>query len=138
MQKTLDEMQKELNEDIKISLIGLSTQIANNPYLYQKWLNYYNQAKIQLKSLENKKSKVLKERLDFYTGRADEPCLTMYEKSELKIVIAADDELQKADSQLFVLNLKLDFIKEALEAIKQRSFAMKHILDNLKFENGEY
>lgn len=136
MLKQLEELQKELEEDIKINLVGLSAQIANNPYLYTKWLNYYSQVKFQIKAQENKKSKVLKERLDFYTGRADEPCMTMYERSELKIVLAADEELQKQDAQLYVLDLKMDFIKEALESIKQRGFALKNILDQSKFEAG--
>lgn len=136
MEKQLDQLQLELQNDIKINLIGLQTQMAENPYLYQKWLNYHTQVKFLIKQAENQKNDTLKNRLDFYTGRGDEPCMTMYERSELKIVLAADAYLQKADSKLYVLNLKLDFIGEALEAIKQRGFALKNILDTNKYENG--
>ena len=138
MEKQLEQLQQELSEDIKISLINLQQQIAQNPITYQKWVNYFSQVKFQLKLAENQKSVVLKNRLDFLTGRGDEPCITVYEKSEFKIVLAADPELQKADSKVFVLNLKLEFIREALEAIKQRGFALKNILDCNKFEQGDF
>lgn len=136
MEKTLDQLQQELSEDIKITLINLQSQMAQNPYLYSKWLNYYTQIKFQIKLAENQKSQVIKKRLDDLTGRGDEPCMEVYEKSELKIVMAADSEIQKADSKLYVLLLKADFIKEALESIKQRGFALKNILDSNKFEQG--
>ncbi len=136
MEKTLEQLQQELAEDIKINLIGLQQQIANNPYLYSKWLNYFQNVKFLMKQAENEKSRTLKSRLDYYTGR-EGICMESYEKSELKIVLAADTELQKADQKLYVLSLKLDFIREALEAIKQRGFALKNILDRDKFEQGE-
>lgn len=137
MEKQLEQLQQELTDDIKISLIGLQAQIANNPYLYQKWVNYYTNVKMLVKVAENEKSRILKARLDYYTGR-EGICMESYEKSELKIVLAADTDLQKADSKLYVLNLKLDFIREALEAIKQRGFALKNIIDQNKFENGDF
>lgn len=137
MEKTLEQLQQELAEDIKINLIGLQQQIANNPYLYSKWLNYFQNVKFLMKQAENEKSRTLKSRLDYYTGR-EGICMESYEKSELKIVLAADTELQKADQKLYVLSLKLDFIREALEAIKQRGFALKNILDRDKFEQGEF
>lgn len=136
MEKNLEQLQQELAEDIKINLIGLQQQIANNPYLYSKWLNYFQNVKFLMKQAENEKSRTLKSRLDYYTGR-EGICMESYEKSELKIVLAADTELQKADQKLYVLSLKLDFIREALEAIKQRGFALKNILDRDKFEQGE-
>lgn len=137
MEKNLEQLQQELAEDIKINLIGLQQQIANNPYLYSKWLNYFQNVKFLMKQAENEKSRTLKARLDYYTGR-EGICMESYEKSELKIVLAADTELQKADQKLYVLSLKLDFIREALEAIKQRGFALKNILDRDKFEQGEF
>lgn len=137
MEKTLEQLQQELADDIKINLIGLQQQIANNPYLYSKWLNYFQNLKFLMKQAENEKSRTLKSRLDYYTGR-EGICMESYEKSELKIVLAADTELQKADQKLYVLSLKLDFIREALEAIKQRGFALKNILDRDKFEQGEF
>lgn len=137
MEKTLEQLQQELADDIKINLIGLQQQIANNPYLYSKWLNYFQNVKFLMKQAENEKSRTLKSRLDYYTGR-EGICMESYEKSELKIVLAADTELQKADQKLYVLSLKLDFIREALEAIKQRGFALKNILDRDKFEQGEF
>ena len=90
-----------------------------------------------LKLAENGKARILKDRLYYYTGRSeDDVCLTIYEKSELKVVLAADSELQKADAKLYIITLKVDFIREALEAIKQRGFALKNCLDNFKFEQG--
>ncbi|ASZ76446.1 single-stranded DNA-binding protein [Proteus phage PM2] len=132
----LEELQTMLSEDLKIDSLKLQYEAANNPSLYAKWLKIYSDIKKGIISYEANKKRLLKQRLDHYTGRGDEVCMDLYEKSELKTVIAADPEILKTQTSVEYRNLLLDFASKALDAIKARGFSIKHILECRQFEAG--
>lgn len=132
----LEKLQEEYNSDIKIDGSSLQTETANNPVLYSKWLKTYSDIKQEILKLELKKTKALKERLDFYTGRGEEACLTVYERSEMKTVLAADNDILKIEAAIAINNNLLDFVSKALDNIKSRGYAIKNMIDLRKFEAG--
>lgn len=132
----LKKLQEEYNKDIKINPGNIQYEAANNPVLYSKWLNIYSDTKHAILAAELKKRKILKDRLDFYTGRGDQACMTLYEKSEMKTVIQADEEILKIDASIELNGIILDYLSKCIDNIKSRGFAIKNIIEIRKFENG--
>lgn len=132
----LEDIQEELDSDLKIDSTKLQYEAANNPALYGKWLRKYSLIKKEMLAIEAKRKTAVKNRLDFYTGRGDEVCMTSYEKSEMKTVICADADVLRVDTTLAYWNILLDFCSKALDAIKSRGFAIKHVIDMRQLENG--
>jgi hypothetical protein len=132
----LEELQEELQKDLKIDPTKLQYEATQNPILYGKWIKIYSDIKKNLLVYENNRKKALKHRLDYYTGRGDEVCMDVYEKSEMKTVLAADGDVLKAETSLQYWLLLSDFSTKALDAIKSKGFSIKHTLECRQFEAG--
>lgn len=132
----LEDLQKELKEDLAIDPTKLEYESANNPMMYGKWLNKYSSLKKEILAAENSKKRALKGRLDYYTGRGDEVCMDTYEKSEMKTVLSADEEVLRTETKLQYYNIMLDFCSHAMDVIKSRGFAIKNSIEMRKFEAG--
>lgn len=133
---TLDDLKKELEQDLPIKLTDMQHEAATNPVIYGKWLRYLSELKMQHKKASNDKVKATRDRFNFYTGRGDDICLDQYDKSELRIILPADDEVLKADSKMAILEIMIDLCKGALDAIKNRGFAIKAIIEQRQLESG--
>lgn len=132
-----EQLLNELDSDLKIDTKQLGNEAANNPILYSKWLRYYGQVKKDYVKASLKVSRTRKERLDWINGRTDELCEYAYEKSEIKTVIDGDREYQKAVGEMEIIGIKLDTCKNALDAIKNRGFSIKHAIDMRMLESGK-
>lgn len=132
----LEGLQEELKNDLVIDPTRLEYESANNPVLYGKWLNKYSSIKKEMLALENQKKKSLKDRLDYYTGRGDDVCMDSYERSELKTVLSADQDVLRADTKLQYYGILLDFCSNSMDVIKSRGFAIKNSIEMRKFEAG--
>ncbi|QMV33822.1 UvsY-like recombination mediator [Escherichia phage vB_EcoM_RZ] len=136
----LEVFQDELDADLKIDGTQLQYETQNNVLLHSKWLRLYTNCKKEIMRLEIQKKTALKKRLDHYTGRGDpgeEVCMDVYEKSELKTVMAADSSVLKIDTSIQYWTLLQDFCSAALDGVKSRSFALKHMLEIRQFEAGK-
>jgi len=135
---TLDEMNQQLQSDLKIDFVKLGHAAAENPVLYAKWLERWAEAKKLTVRASLKLSKVKKERLDWINGRSeDEICDFAYDKSEIKTVIEGHPEYQRAQGELETAGIRLEFCKHALDAIKNRGFSIKHAIDMRMLEEGK-
>ena len=132
----LEDLQQELDEDLILDHTKLEYESGKNPVLYGKWLRHYSDCKRQILKYDIKKRQAIKEKLDYYTGRSDEVSMVRYEKSEMKTVLSADDEILKVDTTLQYWNILLDFCSSAMEAIKGKGFAIKNAIEIRKFEAG--
>lgn len=134
---TLNELKQELDKDLPINQVELQYEAANNPVLYGKWLRYLSDLKMQHKRLSNQKVKAVKDRLMYYTGRHDtDICIDQFDKTELRSVIPADETVMKADTEMAIIEIMIKFCEGSLDAIKNRGFAIKHIVEIRMLESG--
>lgn len=132
----LNDLKEQLETDMKIDATKLQWEALNNPVVYSKWLRIYSEAKRETIALEAKKKKAMKNRLDFYTNRSDDWCRAEYEKSELKVVMAADDEILPLDTKIAYYQMVMDFAGRALDIVKSRGFAIKNAIELRMMESG--
>ena len=136
----LESFQDELDKDLKIDGTKLQHEIQCNVLLHSKWLRIYTNCKKEIMRLDIQKKTAMKKRQDFYTGRSEpgeEVCMDQYEKSEMKVVMAADSSVLKIDTSIQYWALLQDFCGSALDAVKARGFSLKHILEMRQFEAGK-
>ncbi|QQG32199.1 recombination, repair and ssDNA binding protein [Citrobacter phage CkP1] len=135
----LEELQEELKQDLVLDSTKLQYEAANNPVLYGKWLNKHSAIRKEMLRIEAQKKSALKKKLDYYTGRGDgdEFSMDRYEKSEMKTVLGADSEVLKIETGLQYWGILLEFCSGAMDAIKSRGFAIKHVIEMRQFEAGK-
>lgn len=134
---TLDELKEELTRDLPIKLTALQAEAAENAVLYGKWSRYNVDLKKELIQHQNSRKLEMKKALMYYTGRGDDVCLDVFDKTELRTIIPADDKVIVSNAAVELVEAKLDFCRYAQEAIKQRGFSIRAIIDIRKLEAGE-
>lgn len=132
----LETLQDELTEDMKIDHTKLQYEASQVPTLYGKWSRYHSTIRKEMLKVENAKKTALKSTLDYYTGRGEEACMDQYEKSEMKVVIAANADVIRVETSLQYWGILLEFCSKAIEAVKSKGFAIKHVIDLRAFEAG--
>lgn len=132
----LETLQDELTEDLKIDHTKLQYEASQVPTLYGKWSRYHSTIRKEMLKVENMKKTALKSTLDYYTGRGEEACMDQYEKSEMKVVIAANADVIKVETSLQYWGILLEFCSKAIDAVKAKGFAIKHVIDLRAFEAG--
>lgn len=134
--KSHDELKVELEADLPIKLTALQSEAANNPVLYGKWARYMSEFSRLKAAAEKKQEEAVAKAFLYYTGKGDDVCLDHFASSELKYIIPAHEDVAKAKKQVDTADALARFCGEACDAIKQRGFAIKNIVDLRKFENG--
>ncbi|AHY25524.1 recombination, repair and ssDNA binding protein [Serratia phage PS2] len=134
----LEDLNDQLDADLKIDSSKLQWEASNNPLVYSKWLRVYSAIKKEILAQEAAKKVMVKKRLDYYTGRSDdEISMVSYEKSEMKTVMSADAEILKIETKLQYYMILLDFATRALDIVKSRGFSIKHMVDIRSLEAGK-
>ncbi|ECW6673553.1 recombination mediator protein UvsY [Salmonella enterica] len=134
----LNDLKDQLDSDVKIDATKLQWEALNNPVVYSKWLRIYSEAKREIVALEAKKKKSLKDRLDFYTNRKDDAWNPIeYEKSEMKVVMAADEIIIKLDTKISYYSLIVELAARAMDIIKGRGYAINQAIKIRELESGK-
>ncbi|ECH4757316.1 single-stranded DNA-binding protein [Salmonella enterica] len=133
----LEDLNEQLTKDLEVDQTKLSIELSKNPLLHARWLRVYNEARREIISLEAKKKKLLKDKIDYYSNRGDEFCPFEYSTSELKIVLNADSELLPVDTKIEYYSLIADFANKALDAIKGRGYAINNMVKLRELESGK-
>ncbi|EAX1208508.1 single-stranded DNA-binding protein [Salmonella enterica] len=133
----LEELNEQLTKDLEVDQTKLSIELSRNPLLHARWLRVYNEARREIISLEAKKKKLLKDKIDYYSNRSDEFCPFEYSTSELKIVLNADSELLPVDTKIEYYSLIADFANKALDAVKGRGYAINNMVKLRELESGK-
>ncbi|EAR4491677.1 recombination mediator protein UvsY [Salmonella enterica] len=134
----LNDLKDQLDSDVKIDATKLQWEALNNPVVYSKWLRIYSEAKREIVALEAKKKKALKDRLDFYTNRKDDAWNPIeYEKSEMKVVMAADEIIIKLDTKISYYSLIVELAARAMDIIKGRGYAINQAIKIRELESGK-
>ena len=140
--KKLEELQRESEEDLKLSLDKLDEESSRTPTLYNKYHKEYRLVKMELFCIECRMKNLYKEKWLYYTGKekkevyTDAPLGHKLMKNDVKIFIESDEEIQKLSFTIFNTENKLEFLKLTLEEISKRTFHIKNALEAIKVRFG--
>ena len=139
---TLEELQQSVNKDFKLDDTQLDVESVNIPLLHNKYLIHFNKFNLLLKKAEYEHKSLLKEKWEYYTGKADpsvykeKPFDIKVLKADVHIYMDSDPELQKADQKVAYLDQIIKYLEQVLRGVNNRTFLIKNAIEWKKFTSG--
>ena len=139
---TLEELENLADVDLKINDIELDIESLKIPQLHNKYSKFHNQFINLLKKSEQTRDILIKEKWEYYTGKAA-PSVYEAQPFNLKILRQDVDKYIKADSEVVKLELKLaylhsivNYLEKTIRIISNRTFQIKNAIEWRKFTSG--
>ena len=139
---TLEQIMDMSKKDIKLDDISLDTESLRTPGLFDKYLKIHTLFKRELKKLEKEYNQIKREKLVYYTGRADRevydknPLDIKILKNELDTFMNGDSEIIEIQTKIDNMQLMFDYVERCLKNILERQWHIKNIIEWRKFTNG--
>ena len=139
---TLEELQEQVDKDLKINDTELDLESLKTPQLHNKYLKHYNNFKLLLTRAESDYKILKRVKWEYYTGKAD-PMVYQQKPFNLKILkqdvdkyIEADEDYQKIKQKVDYLETIVDFLDRTIRQIQNRGFLIKDAIEWRKFTSG--
>ena len=139
---TLEELQQSVNKDFKLDDTQLDVESVNIPLLHNKYLIHFNKFNLLLKKAEYGHKSLLKEKWEYYTGKAD-PSVYQTKPFNLKVLrqdvdkyIKSDSDVNKLEQKVTYIETTVDYLEKTLKIISNRTFTIKNAIDWKKFTSG--
>ena len=139
---TFDELQLLADKDLKLNDTELDLESLKTPQLHNKYSKFHNQYINLLKKAEQDRDVMIREKWEYYTGKADQ---SVYQEKpfNLKVLRQDVDKYLKSDSELIKLEQKVtyiqsvvDYLDKTIRLIANRSFQIKNAIEWRKFTSG--
>jgi hypothetical protein len=130
-------------EDSKLDIDNLHHESIKIPQLHGKYYEIQTKIYKLKKKVKNELDELLLKRFLFYTGKADpedyarENFGTKVLKSDVEIYLNADKYLAAQRAKLEDLEYLLDYLKDILKQIHNRSFYVGNAIEYMKFIAGQ-
>ena len=139
---TFDELQLLADKDLKLNDTELDLESLKTPQLHNKYSKFHHQYVNLLKKAEQDRDVMIREKWEYYTGKAD-PSLYQEKPFNLKVLRQDVDKYLKSDSELIKLEQKVtyiqsvvDYLDKTIRLIANRSFQIKNSIEWRKFTSG--
>lgn len=126
-------LREQINIDLIIDKSKLDDEAINHPALVQKYLNLYFDQLRRLHPLQHEYDLLYKDKLIFYTTKFD---LIPKTVKELDSLIKGDLEIIELQKKIDEQNILISFLKESVDNIKNKGWAIKNAIDMMKFKEG--
>lgn len=139
---TLTELQDQVTTDLKLSGDQLAHDAIVTPDIHNKYNRMLMRERQALKKLERKWDVVYLERWEYYRKKADpdvyteKPLLKKIMDSDVKLYLAADEDLQNLRAEMDAKEELIDFLKRVMEQINQRTWLIRNAIEYYKFTNN--
>ena len=139
---TFDELQALAEKDLKLNDTELDLESLKTPQLHNKYCKFHNQYINLLKKTEQDRDRLLREKWEYYTGKAPaevyalKPFSLKLLKTDVDKYLEADPELAKYKQKVDYIQTVVDFLDRTLKQISNRGFQIKNAIDWRKFTSG--
>ena len=139
---TLEQIMDMSAKDIKLDDISLDIESLRTPLLFDKYLKLHTLFKRQLNKLQTKYNILKREKVLYYTGRAEKhvydenPFDIKILKNEQELFFASDEDLIKIQNELDDTQVKYDYTERCMKNVLERQWHIKNIIEWRKFTSG--
>ena len=139
----LNELQNEVDRDLKIDDTELDLESIRTPQLHNKYLKHYTKFSLQYKKAKDDYSALYKSKWEYYTGKSDpevyqaKPFDLKILKSDINIYIDADTELQQQGQKVEYLRQVVNYLERVLKEINNRNWNIRNTIEWIKFLHCE-
>ena len=139
----LDTIQKMWEQDSKIDIDNLHIESLNIPILHSKYFDLYNTINLLKKKAEQQRKKIIHERYEYFTGKADPDVYLenpfpkkIRDKETLQGYLDSDEKLSQVVLKIEYYETMLCYIDSILKMISNRTYQIKNSIDFLRFQSG--
>ena len=141
----IEEILENWKSDSKLDQTQLSSEGLRISSLHHKYITWLASERISLKKSEIEFKKLRKEKIEFYTqGPTKEHIALGWEfpscgkilKKEVDTYLDSDVDLCEIESKIAICQEKVNILTSILQALHQRSYTLRTVVDNNKFLAG--
>ena len=139
---TLEELQEQVDKDLKINDTELDLESLKTPQLHNKYLKHYNNFKPLLTRAESDYKILKRVKWEYYTGKASpqvyqqKPFNLKIMKSDIDKYLESDEELIKAKQKIDYLETVVNYLDRTLKIIGGRDWQIRNSIEWRKFTSG--
>ena len=140
-----EEIQKLWTSDCPIDETELAQESVKIPQLHNKYLIFYSNEKLRLKTLRFEHSKLVKLKKEYYGGKMSqeeleaidwEPFQHKLLKADVEQYVDADDDIIDSKRSLALQEEKVDYLEAIVKGLSTRGYLIKNAIDWKRFTEG--
>jgi hypothetical protein len=141
----LDDILDMWSQDCEVDRTELGEESLKLPKLHSKYLRFFSEERMLLKSMEEDRKQFLLLKYEYYRGslsREDmqehgwEPFQLNVLKSDVPMYIEADKDIIKMNLKISIQKEKVDTLESIIKSISNRGYLIKSAIDYEKFKVG--
>ena len=139
---TLEELQEQVDKDLKINDTELDLESLKTPQLHNKYLKHYNNFKLLLTRAESDYKILKRFKWEYYTGKSspqiykEKPFNLKIMKSDIDKYLESDEDLIKAKQKIDYLETVVNYLDRTLKTISSRDWQIRNSIEWRKFTSG--
>lgn len=139
---TLEELQEQVDKDLKINETELDLESLKTPQLHNKYLKHYNNFKLLMTRAESDYKILKRVKWEYYTGKASpdvykqKPFNLKIMKSDIDKYLESDEDLIKAKQKIDYLETVVNYLDRTLKIIGGRDWQIRNSIEWRKFTSG--
>jgi len=130
---TINELQTQINKELRIDKTRLDEESMNNVMLIQKYLDLYFNTMKKLSATQREYDKLHGEKMLYY--KHDYKFIPE-NAAELKSLLLKDSDLISEKEKVENVDVVLNYLKEVIQNFRDRAWAIKNAIDWRKFTEG--
>ena len=139
----LNELQNDVDRDLKIDDTELDLESIRTPQLHNKYLKLYTKYSLQLKKVQDDYKILYRSKWEYYTGKADpdvyrkKPFDLKILKADVAIYLDSDKEIQELGQKEAYIHAVVTYLEKILREINNRNWTIRNTIEWKKFIHGE-
>lgn len=137
------DIEKMLKDDLHVDEDSITSASLNTATLHSKWMKMMTDQGYKVHKLNQKLHKLKQAKWRLYTGRGSAQDNLKYgcneilkNKGEVEIWLAADDDIQQLEDDIYKSEMIYNRLSEAVKAIQFRHMNIKNAIEWEKLKNG--
>ena len=140
-----EELQKLWSSDCDIDETELSQESVKIPQLHNKYLIYFHDERLRLRTMNFEYNKLLKLKREYYSGRMTEEEMEALDwepfqykllKADVQEYIDADDDIIESKKKISLQEEKVDYLESIVKSLATRGYLIKNAIDWKRFTEG--
>jgi len=140
-----EEIQKLWSGDCEIDETELSQESVKIPQLHNKYLIFFHDERLRLRTMKFEYSKLLRLKREYYSGRMTEEEMEALDwepfqfkllKADIQEYIDADDDIIEIKKKSALQEEKVDYLEAIVKGLSTRGYLIKNAIDWKRFTEG--
>ena len=139
----LEQLQDLWKKDSEIDPDKYGEESVRIPQLHMRYMEFFNTFSLMKKDRESEMRMMVRDKCIYYKGKASTSIykaapfdLKLTTNDEIKMFIAADDEVRKLQLKIDYIEQTIFFLDGVLRQINSRNYQIKNAIEWERFQSG--